>query len=69
MRLLDTFNTLEHAAVISSNIDSEIYQNLRFNLRSYQKKVINRIDYYINEYNTILNIIITNNIILLFPCS
>ena len=51
MKLLDTFNALEDAGIIGTNIDSEIQQNLKFNLRPYQKKVICRFDYYINNYN------------------
>ena len=51
MKLLDTFNALEDAGIIGTNIDSEIQQNLKFNLRPYQKKVICRFDYYISNYN------------------
>ena len=51
MKLLDTFNALEDAGIIGTNIGSEIQQNLRFNLRPYQKKVICRFDYYINNFN------------------
>ena len=43
MKLLDTFNALEDSGIIGTNIDSEIQQNLRFNLRPYQEKVTNRI--------------------------
>ncbi len=51
MKLLDTFNALEDSGIIGNNIDLEIRQNLKFNLRPYQEKVISRFDYYINNYN------------------
>ncbi len=51
MKLLDTFNALEDSGIINTNIDPEVRQNLKFNLRPYQEKVISRFDYYINNYN------------------
>ena len=48
--LTETFDTAEELGIIPAIIEPDIKKNLKFELRDYQIKAINRFNYYINDY-------------------